>query len=540
MPCFHTHWLVALAASVGAPPYVTAGRELYLKLAAIYRNDCLAALNAGDFRVGIDPQGNHKKKSNFVDAMEAAHSTWADTVRGKSKTKNKNQAETDAMTCFSAYMLGACGPDFWMVPSEPKMAGTIPSFGRIHFNLGHYNRAHRQFELSIANVGGPKHVDLQSLVQRSYFLGMATHIAADLIMHQLVNVTAGAYNLLEDTWNNEYGGDWGFHNWNTHNKVEHFWDSYIRYRYLGDYGPFWPRGDAEACDSHAWFTPVGFPTVDGLLNCVDDQVPERSYTLDEVRRGPEELLRANIDGLVVGGAAAAERLLWPALEGDGADDWTGPGVATLALLLRPGGEPLDRILLRLPSSDESPLRGIARGLGLAEGCDLDERLRNALYASSEDKYAVLLEILADRGVDPGPLVAACLQGADLSAARSALCAVRHSANSATHARAVERLFDSAEARIRAAALETGLLWGLPAAHSARVCQTRAHDDHALLLTALVSRPRVVQSRRPISQAPCRRGRVGPELCPSRLKFHAQTQFRSPSRERQRRRSASSA
>jgi hypothetical protein len=43
------------------------------------------------------------------------------------------------------------------------------------------------------------------------------------------------------------------------------------------------------------------------------------YTLDEVRRGPEELLRANIDGLVVGGAAAAERLLWPAIESDEAD-----------------------------------------------------------------------------------------------------------------------------------------------------------------------------------------------------------------------------
>jgi uncharacterized protein (TIGR02270 family) len=50
---------------------------------------------------------------------------------------------------------------------------------------------------------------------------------------------------------------------------------------------------------------------------------------------------------------------------------------------------------------------------------------------------------------------------------------------------VERLLDSAEARIRAAALQTGLLCGLPAAQSARARQARAHDDHALLLTALV-------------------------------------------------------
>jgi uncharacterized protein (TIGR02270 family) len=209
------------------------------------------------------------------------------------------------------------------------------------------------------------------------------------------------------------------------------------------------------------------------------------YTLDEVRRGPEELLRANIDGLVVGGEVAAERLLWPAIEGDEADHWAGPGVATLALLGRPGNDPLDRILLRLPSSKQGPLHGIARGLGIARRSDLDERLRNALYASEEDKHAVLLDILAEHGVDPGPLVGMCLQGTDMNAARSALCAVRNSANASAHARAVERLLDSAEARIRAAALETGLLWGLPVARSACTRQARAHDDHALLLTALV-------------------------------------------------------
>ena len=71
---------------------------------------------------------------------------------------------------------------------------------------------------------------------------MATHVAADLVIHQLVNVVAGAYNLLEKrhllqdkVWENEHGGAMGLNIWNTHNKVEHFWDSYIRYRYLGDW-----------------------------------------------------------------------------------------------------------------------------------------------------------------------------------------------------------------------------------------------------------------------------------------------------------------
>ena len=209
------------------------------------------------------------------------------------------------------------------------------------------------------------------------------------------------------------------------------------------------------------------------------------YTLDEVRRGPEELLCANIDGLVVGGEVAAERMLWPAIEGDEADHWTGPGVATLALLRRPGDDPLDRILLRLPSSAQSPLHGIARGLGLTQRSDLDERLRNALYAADEDKHAVLLDILAERGVDPGPLVGMCLQGADMNAIRSALCAVRYSANPSPHTRAVEKLFDSGDAGIRAAALDTGHLLSLPAARTARARQAQAHDERALLLTALV-------------------------------------------------------
>jgi len=217
----------------------------------------------------------------------------------------------------------------------------------------------------------------------------------------------------------------------------------------------------------------------------DQALDGPDYTLDELRRGPEELLRANIDGLVVGGEAAAERLLWPAVEGDEADHWSGPGVATLALLGRPGDYALDRILAGLPTTDQCPLYGIARGLGLAERCDLDERLRNTLYAADEAKHAVLLNILADRGIDPGPLVATCLQGTDIFATHSALRAVRHCANLSAHGRAVERLFDSADAAIRAAAVETGLLWGLPAAQSARVRQARAHDDHALLLTALV-------------------------------------------------------
>jgi hypothetical protein len=222
MPAFHTHWLVALKAISNAPDYIKAGSVAYQNKTLAYRNDCLVALR-GD---------------NLEHDFNSARTNWEKALK----------ENLDDITCFSAYMLGACGPDFWTVTSEPKSWLGVPSRAKLHFDLGHYNRTHRQFELSIAEVGGKDKDDLQTRVQRSYFLGMATHIAADLVVHQLVNVMAGAYNLLEEdiaylfgnTWVNEHGGGYDIRLWNTHNKVEHFWDSYVRYHHLGDLDLSWP------------------------------------------------------------------------------------------------------------------------------------------------------------------------------------------------------------------------------------------------------------------------------------------------------------
>jgi len=268
MPCFHTHWLVALEAISDTPDYITNGRAAYVTNTATYRKACREAIR----NLGVQSK---TAKPDLPTSFATAKANWEGAIA------SKDTALDGAITCFSAYMLGACGPDFWTLPSQPiSKRFKVPSMAPIHFDLGHYNRTHRQFELSIEDVGGPSKTDIKSRVQRSYFLGMATHVAADLVIHQLVNVVAGAYNLLEKrhllqdkVWENEHGGAMGLNIWNTHNKVEHFWDSYIRYRYLGDYGPFWPA-EAEQTqgapsnltpfDDHNWVSPLGFPTLEGL------------------------------------------------------------------------------------------------------------------------------------------------------------------------------------------------------------------------------------------------------------------------------------
>lgn len=222
------------------------------------------------------------------------------------KEYNKKLTNTDNhddITCFSAYMLGACGPDFWMVPSKAnEMAGIIPNImpdmASVHFDLGHYNRSHRQFQVAIERWRDNTALsDFQKKVEQSYFYGMATHIATDCVMHQLVNVTAGAYHLLKPSlWKNEHGfNEYGEKEkkpliaspWNTHNKVEHFWDSYIRYRYLGDTGPlFNPElGDIvsdpdhpgrmlrpEILDKDSWMKPLDFPTTETLIDNLEEEV----------------------------------------------------------------------------------------------------------------------------------------------------------------------------------------------------------------------------------------------------------------------------
>lgn len=245
MPNFNTHWLVALEAIGGAPQWIVDGSDAFTKRASAFSKDVRTALeNIGDFNAAVTFGKKIKKLSNEV---------------------HSDLLKSDAATCFSAYMCGACGPDFWTLPQPGAL---IPSFcGEHHFDLGHYNRTHQQFVISVERLKNADKEALQTRVEMAYFLGMATHVAADLVIHQLVNRSAGAYNLLEKAWENE-SGNLTKNIWSTHNKVEHYWDSYVRYRYLGDYGPVFEESQTKGPGRE--IAAMGLPVIETLQRKIQD------------------------------------------------------------------------------------------------------------------------------------------------------------------------------------------------------------------------------------------------------------------------------
>jgi hypothetical protein len=297
MPNFHTHWLVALQAIDGLPEeykYLRDGRKNYVTAGVELGKN--VRRHVADILQKLDLDGS----AALQKTIEKKVTAWEDKLR----------ADHEAI-CFSAFMLGACGPDFWVLPVDTG-GGMVPDTAGHHFDLGHYNRSHVQFEVSLKALGDQD--DLQARVEKSYFLGMATHIGADLVLHELVNVSAGAYNLLKmdlippnGTWSNEQACEWlspdsagpqqktpeggwlkrgwghvanatmrGVHHvgentgktlgdtlpiWSTHNKVEHYWDTWVRYRWLGDFRKrVWP-GDVDLVPA---FTPLGLPLCDTI------------------------------------------------------------------------------------------------------------------------------------------------------------------------------------------------------------------------------------------------------------------------------------
>ncbi len=280
MPNFNTHWLVALNCTIngGLPNSITKGFEKYKKETRdFYEN----------IKHEINKVGDQKTCETFFKTNEGG----LDNALKEYNKQLVNAANYDDITCFSAYMLGACGPDFWTVTSPPRNSlNPVPDTAGKHFDLGHYNRTHHQFQVAIKRwqkMEKEPGNELQIKVEQAYFYGMATHIAADCVIHQLVNVSAGAYNLLQEKWDCEQTKNPKL--WNMHNKVEHYWDSYVRYRYVGDVKNIFP---GQAGVANNGMIALGFPTVETII----DGLPEKSDIRDDfIKKLKDEKNKSKIE-----------------------------------------------------------------------------------------------------------------------------------------------------------------------------------------------------------------------------------------------------
>jgi len=185
----------------------------------------------------------------------------------------------------------------------------------------------------------------------------------------------------------------------------------------------------------------------------------------------EERLRAHLDGLILGGAVVAERLLKPALWEE--DPFL---VATASLALLDGGHPPDVLLATVSQEAQARTAGLQRALELSEQEELPSRLLAELPRSPPPVQACILGALAARGLEPGAVLEKLLSSPEPVVVSQALKAARRNPSRTVWER-VRRLLDSPVPAIQAEALETGMVLGLRDAWTA--CQRLSREGGAI-------------------------------------------------------------
>jgi uncharacterized protein (TIGR02270 family) len=206
------------------------------------------------------------------------------------------------------------------------------------------------------------------------------------------------------------------------------------------------------------------------------------YTLAEIAEGPEERMLANVDGLVVGGARVAKKLLLPSLASEE------PGkvfAAAFALLLSEEGDFLGDILRSLETSEAEQRAAIRRALELAQLAQLPERLKAAAAPAGVLQQELLL-VLAYRRIDTGLRLDGLASSADV-AVRSQAIRLAPLVPGRLETSILEQALAAPEPEVRSAALESGCILKVRGAFSA--AQSTLKDggpgfDSAALLVGL--------------------------------------------------------
>ena len=184
------------------------------------------------------------------------------------------------------------------------------------------------------------------------------------------------------------------------------------------------------------------------------------FTLAELRRGPEERLRANIMGLVIGGAPVFERLVQPVLDEDIDDDRYRTAAAALALLDGAGRDAPELVLSYLPRAGATGRWGLRRALSLSRRTDLAPHLIASLAAHEGPALVGRIQALTGLGVDVGKGLRVLFKHERVEVRRAAAFLARYSNSSKVLKRLIKLMRDPDE-ELRAAAIESALIRGLP-------------------------------------------------------------------------------
>jgi uncharacterized protein (TIGR02270 family) len=227
-----------------------------------------------------------------------------------------------------------------------------------------------------------------------------------------------------------------------------------------------------------------------LLQLWEEALRSPVYTLQEIAQGPEERMLAHLDGLVVAGRRAAEKVLLPAL---GADERGPVFAAAFALAAAEDGDFTDAVLEALGRAEPEPRAAIRRALGVVPRADLGARLAARAPRAALPEQADLLEVLAYLRVDPGVRLEPLFARKE-AAERARALRIARAFPGRVDLRVVERGLADPASEVRAAAMETGLVLGtkgVSAACEAELAGRGGAYATAALLSALSGDERAV-------------------------------------------------
>ena len=189
-------------------------------------------------------------------------------------------------------------------------------------------------------------------------------------------------------------------------------------------------------------------------------VDSSAFTLADLAFGPEARLMAHVMGLVVAGQPVLGRMLLPVLREDLDDDRYRTAAAALAILDGAGREGPDMVLEHLPRARTEGRWGLIHAMHLTRRSDLAARLIESLPEHQGPALSGRLEALMGLGVDVGKKLRVWFKDDDLDARRAAAWLARHSTSSKVLKRLLKLMSDP-DAKLRAAAIESALIRGLP-------------------------------------------------------------------------------